>query len=169
LKEQILEQDVDLSSMRYMEDIQSNCEEMSVRRPLKHYFPSNPLDTHIHVIIEIPDQQNAPRHSFRSLQDLYNPPKIELKQDVITFRELVANDIKCYLEEDTQLAHFESRTNSNAVQQHLNNLHIPVISPSQTPSLLLHNLGHNHDPRLLQRIEALYDRGAFPRYDSLES
>jgi hypothetical protein len=152
-----------------MNDFKANCQEMETRCEIKNYFRSSPPDTHVHVIIEIPDQQNAPRHRFKSLKDLYEPPKVKLTKDVITFRGLLANDIKCYLMEDTQLARFESPASSNALQQHINNLRIPVISPSQTPSLLLHNVGHNHDPRLLQRIEALYARGAFPRCDNPES
>jgi Crinkler effector protein N-terminal domain len=64
-----------------------------------------------------------------------------------------------------QLPLWEPLSGSDDIQRHITGLKLPTLHDSRHPSLLLHNLGQpSHDPKLVERVNRLFNPGGQPRY-----
>ena len=94
----------------------------------------------------------------------YSPrPDDVIMDGVREFTVNLQSTFEIFLEENTQLPLWKAPLDlAEETRRHINGLKIPTISPSsQSPLLLLHNLGQpSHDAQLADRVDRLFCLGS---------
>jgi hypothetical protein len=86
-------------------------------------------------------------------------------KDIAKFEIDLRRTFETFLRDDVQLPPWQPLRGSDIILSHIKGLKIPAVSlDSQSPSLLLHNLGQpSHDPQLAQRVASLFRPGSHER------
>jgi hypothetical protein len=123
------------------------------RKTEQPYYPPNYNRHKIHVV-------TPPNHLEYSSRIPFTPTRdAEIKEDVTKFEIDLRITFDIFFKNDVQLPLWQPQSGPHA--GHIAGLKIPLVSPvSQSPSLLLHNLGQpSHDPQLSDRVDKLFRQG----------
>jgi Crinkler effector protein N-terminal domain len=123
-------------------------------KPLIEIFPTGPKPHTVHFIVK--SAERTPFNLSLSSLSTYIPTRDnKLKKRITEFAINLRSTFKIFLTNNVQPPLWEPLWGSEEVRSHITGLKIPLMS--QSPSLLLHNLGQlSHDAQLVERIDKLF-------------
>jgi hypothetical protein len=184
---------VDEQTATLGQDLSAVADKMIPVKKLSYYFSTPLAEESLHVIVELPSSDlpiiaRGTKRKHEESDEMINekksltttPPNQPVSLPQIPFTptrgeriaKLVAvfetnlrTTLNTFLRNDVQLPLWQPLLGSDAIRSHIAGLKIPVISPlSQSPLLLLHNLGRpSHDAQLAERVERLFRPGSQQR------